>query len=179
MEEVNDIQNEGDANNSTVATQVAPLGADAIYGFLDTYHEEKWSLKALVEITTDPSLDVFERSDSSQFHVDDLRLGIRQLFELCLKRQDEIIDGLEERVKNSPEEILREAKSVSGIIDRGCPHSVWHQRGLEVLKRLQALTSLSNIDDYPEATALKNLLLSKMGHKKDNNSCDMLTGTDG
>ena len=173
MEEVNEIQRQGSANiSNTLNIQIAPFGTDAVYEFIDKYEDQKWALKTLSEVVAEIDFGKYTESCG-------LRLGLSQLIEMCIIKQKKIIDELEERVKNSPEDILREAKAVSGLMDRGCSCQVWYSRGLAAIKRLEALISLSDVQACPEASLLKNRLLSKINHEKDSKSRNILTGTDG
>ena len=85
MEEVNDIQNEGGVDNShTIEIQIAPFGRDVVYDFIDKYENQKWALKTLVEVVTEIDFGGYVEKDG-------LRLGLGQLIELCIEKQEKII----------------------------------------------------------------------------------------
>ena len=173
MEEVNTIEYLDDANiNDTIDIKIAPFGPDVVFEFIDEYETQKWALKALAHVVIEVDFGKYVENEG-------LRLGLGQLIDMCIKKQEKIIDKLEERVKNSPEDILVEAKAVSRLITRGCPPQTWYTRGLVAIKRLEELISLSDIEDYPEATQLKNKLLSGINQQKDNKSNNILPGTNG
>lgn len=173
MEKSQEVQ-VGNQNNLS-EIQMAPFGPDTVYDFKDKYDDQKWALKTLVEIVAE--VDFGQHVESQN-----LRFGLGQLLELCIKRQEVIIEKFLEHIENSPENILHEAKTIKKLFSEGYSSNQYIlSRGLETIKKLEVVTSLFDVEDYPEAGLLRKQLLSEINRGKDiaRTSAAIGNGTDG
>lgn len=114
----------------------------------------------LAELLSTADLDFLSSGGSNK---ENYQMGLRQLLELCVKKQKAEITALRDMVESSPELLIEDAKRTCSLLDEGFLTDPATSRIVgESLSSLDAITSVFGADLYPEAETIKERIISKV-----------------
>jgi hypothetical protein len=136
---------------------IEQFGPEDYFGLCDELDNERWAFKALGMLISENDLVMFSgRGDGDS---DELRWGVRQLFNFCVERQEKQLDEIRQKASNSAEYIiLRAIKFGSGRI-----HTENTNMLTELLQQVEQILRQFGEDEYPKAIEARELLLNRLG----------------
>lgn len=143
------------SNDSINDVKLERFKMQDVFDLYDDLDCSKWALKAISELLCSSDLEMFSEHEG-------YRTGLRQLFDMCLDRQEERVERFFQKAANSPELIIERAKDTINALSNSdySPLTEKH-RVSEVISKLDSISSLFDKEQYPEINILRLLIISK------------------
>ncbi len=141
-----------------------PFDMQAVIDFCEDFGDGQSAIKTLGELLSTADMNFLSNEfTGNKAEAEGYQWGLCQLLELCVERQGGQIAALRERVENSPEFLIEQARQTCRLIDESAFSDPGQSsRVSESLKDLESITAVLGADRYPEAGDLKERIISKI-----------------